>query len=272
MPLQGTTADPCTCACAPRLAAVLERVASMEAQLALLQAVAGGALHGEGGAASAALASPAPCAVQPGHRGAGLSLALLGAEQGSPRGSAGREMQAPVPGPGHTTAPTDASTAISAGGPSALKALQPRLATLASLSLQQPSGVGRPTTALALKPVGALPRSPAGPALSPQRKGALSFSSPSSVCVPFPSFPVLKTFGNLLLLGQGKLPGYLGRDLESKWWSTGDTQRSKLRQIHKHIMSLATTAERDLFMAPYLPTNKMDGVAFTKVYNELPAS
>ena len=37
-------------------------------------------------------------------------------------------------------------------------------------------------------------------------------------------------------------------------------------------LSLATTAERDLFMAPYLPTNEIDGVAFTKVYNELPAS
>ena len=45
MGLQGTTVGPCTCACAPRLAAVLERVASMEAQLALLQAEAGGALH-----------------------------------------------------------------------------------------------------------------------------------------------------------------------------------------------------------------------------------
>jgi len=269
MGLQGTTVGPCTCTCAPRLAAVLERVASMEAQLALLQAGAGGALHRESGAASAALASPAPGAVQPVHTGAGLYLALLGAEQGSPRGSARGGMQAPAPVPGHITAQSDASSAISAGGPSALIALQPRLATLAPLSSQQLSGVRRPTTALALKPVGAWPRSPA---LSPQRKGALSFSSPSSVCVPFPSFPVLKTLENLLLLGKGKLPGYLGRDLESKWWSTGGTQRSKLRQIHKHILSLATTAERDLFMAPYLPTNEIDGVAFTKVYNELPAS
>jgi hypothetical protein len=116
--------------------------------------------------------------------------------------------------------------------------------------------------------MGAWPHSP-NP--SPQGIGA-PFQSPSALCVPFPSFPELKTFGNLLLLGQGALPGYLGRDLENKWWSSGATQRSKLRQIHKHILSLATTAERDMFMARYQPTNKTDGVAFTTVYKQLPAS
>jgi hypothetical protein len=90
---------------------------------------------------------------------------------------------------------------------------------------------------------------------------------PGGARAVFPSFIAVRTFENLWLLGQGKMPGFLGRTFDgSHWTSEHATARSKLHKIYLFLQSLSVTA-RERFTSANEAANGT--VQFTKVYNTI---
>ena len=266
---QGATAGHCTCACALQVAALQARLASLEARLPPLYTGAvvpcsATVLGGTAGAAAASISD----ALQHAPPDDALYLEQLCAVEGSTGSSVGGGHPRPatpsaailVSGSGRGAAGACAAvTAARRPAPPANMVGAISSSTVSHSPLLPPAD-SRPTQTLALLTQGAS-LSPPAPL---QRTGSPSPHSHRPLRVPFLSFTALRTFENLLLLERGELPGFLGKDLKEQWWSTGSSQRSKLRRILSHMRSLGTAA-RESFMGP-----KKDGTfPFTTVYDSL---
>ncbi len=75
------------------------------------------------------------------------------------------------------------------------------------------------------------------------------------------TFKAVGSFENLLLLGRGCMPGFIGVDFSSAW--VNDSTKSKLLQVYQHLVSL-TEVERSAFCAQH--SGLGGAVQLTKVY------
>ena len=265
---QGATAGHCTCACALQVAALQARLASLEARLPPLYtgAVVPCSATVLGGTAGAAAASVSG-ALQHAPPDEALYLEQLCAVEGSSGSCVGGGPRPATPsaailvsGSGRGAAGACAAVTAARRPAPPANMVGANSSSTESLSPLLPPADSRPTQTLALLTQGAS-LSPPAPL---QRAGSPSPHSHRPLRVPFLSFTALRTFENLLLLERGELPGFLGKDLKEQWWSTGSSQRSKLRRILSHMRSLGAAA-RESFMGP-----KKDGTfPFTTVYDSL---
>jgi hypothetical protein len=71
-------------------------------------------------------------------------------------------------------------------------------------------------------------------------------------------------FHNLLLLGNGAMPGFIGLDFLTWPRNSAKATKSKLLKVHSHLMSLSEQ-ERTAFCYEHTGADKK--VQFTNVYN-----